>query len=136
MRSCTVLVTVLLLVATCGHGGEAEVENMEKRRRFLEQLQRLLPQCKAWNEWLTKSGELPPDFDAMPSEHGLPDPLLKDDNGKRVPITDLKDWDARRQQLKALFRQWVLGTVPPRPDNLDAKVKQAVEQARLVGGGD
>jgi len=108
------------------------MDNADRRRHFLEQLQRVLPQSKPWNDWLAKSGELPPDFDAMPSEHALPDPLLRDDNGRRSPVTDPKDWEARRQQLKSLFYHWVLGTVPPRPDNLEAKVVSEAAEERAT----
>ena len=30
---------------------------------------------RTWEEWIRRTGELPPDFDAMPSIPGLPDPL-------------------------------------------------------------
>ncbi|MCY3020725.1 MAG: hypothetical protein NTW87_17040 [Planctomycetota bacterium] len=133
MRHHVILGVILLLATPTVFGGEAQMENTEKRRGFLEQLRRVLPQSKAWDEWLAKSGELPPDFDAMPSEHGLPDPLLRDDNGRRVPITDPKEWEARRQQLRSLFHQWVLGTVPPRPGNLQAAVAgEAAEESATV----
>ncbi len=47
----------------------------EERRAYLEKLQATLPDAPAFREWLQKTGELPPDFDALPRMNPLPDPL-------------------------------------------------------------
>ncbi len=47
----------------------------EERRQYLEKLQQILPDVPSFREWLQKTGELPPDFDALPRVNGLPDPL-------------------------------------------------------------
>jgi hypothetical protein len=45
------------------------------RRAQLDEMLRVFPKSAAWEQWLQKSGELPPDFEALPSEPFLPDPL-------------------------------------------------------------
>ena len=40
------------------------------------------PEDFTWRDWLKRSGELPPDFDEMPSIPFLPDPLILDEGGK------------------------------------------------------
>src|SRR6185436_19569703 len=49
--------------------------NDAKRRAELEEMLRVFPKSAAWEQWLQKSGELPPDFEALLSEAFLPDPL-------------------------------------------------------------
>jgi hypothetical protein len=38
-----------------------------KRRAVLDRLRRVLPSCPSWEAWLAESGEVPPDFDQLPS---------------------------------------------------------------------
>ncbi len=85
-----------------------------KRHAYLEQLRRVLPPSAPWEAWLSGTGELPPDFHALPSVPDLPDPL--------EGVSHAREWAARRDVLKRLFHQWMLGSVPPPPDNLRAEV--------------
>ncbi|MBN1360221.1 MAG: hypothetical protein JW993_06500 [Sedimentisphaerales bacterium] len=47
---------------------------LAERRDYLERLQEILPEVPSWRQWLETSGELPPDFDALPRHNSLPDP--------------------------------------------------------------
>jgi len=97
-----------------------------KRRQYLDQLLRVLAKSEPWEKWLKQSGELPPDFDAMPSCARLPDPL--------EGVTRADDWPARRAELKKHFMHWMLGTVPPRPDDLAAKtLTEHIEKCATAG---
>jgi pimeloyl-ACP methyl ester carboxylesterase len=69
---------------------------------------------KNWREWQARTGALPPDFDAMPSIAGLPDPF--------EDVSTPEEWEAKKPQLRKLFEQWVYGSVPPAPANLRAQV--------------
>jgi len=94
------------------------------RKQELEDLLKILPPTntgitgrisakdKSWEEWVRRTGELPPDFDAMTSVPELPEPRL----GTR------EEWPRERQRIRALFEQWVYGKMPPAPDNLRAIV--------------
>jgi hypothetical protein len=53
----------------------AAVRTLEERRRYLEKLLQILPDVPSFRDWLRKTGESPPDFDALPHVNGLPDPL-------------------------------------------------------------
>jgi hypothetical protein len=43
-------------------------------------------QDNTWEDWVKRTGELPRDFEAMPSIPGLPDPLLFTENGRQMPV--------------------------------------------------
>jgi hypothetical protein len=42
---------------------------------YLEKFIEIMPAVPSFDEWLEHTGELPPDFDALPEVNGLPDPL-------------------------------------------------------------
>ena len=50
-----------------------EAQDLDKRKSDLEEMLALFPKSEPWEQWLEKSGELPPDFDALPSRPYLPD---------------------------------------------------------------
>ncbi|MGD0898683.1 MAG: hypothetical protein ABR915_12675 [Thermoguttaceae bacterium] len=83
-----------------------------------------------WSDWLRRTGELPPDFDAMRSQPFLPDPLLGDESGRSVPIASPAQWPARRQWIGRQVQHWITGTVPPPPNNLAA---ETLDETRAEG---
>ncbi len=85
---------------------------LARRREYLDKLLKILPPVPAFNEWLQKTGELPPDFDALPRNNALPDPFRFFD-GRPVKTKD--DWQARRKEIGDLYQRYQLGTFPPRP---------------------
>ena len=111
----TILATVFLL------GSTHPLWSMDpdQRRDYLEKLLKTLPDAPAFTAWLAKTGELPPDFDALPRTNYLPDPLRFLDGR---PVTSPDDWTSRRQEIHKLFEQYALGTFPPHP-KLDRAVQ-------------
>jgi dienelactone hydrolase len=120
---------------------------MAKRRATLEELLKILPRHRAelngrmnlydksWEDWLKRTGELPPDFDALPSRPFLVDPL----EGVQSP----EQWQQKRQQIRAQYEQWVFGKMPPQPDNLRGVItgtetdgKLTIRNVRLEFGPD
>jgi len=124
--SLAVLSVVLLTGPVCWAQAPAE---MQKRRDELDRLLRVLPRSAAWEKWLKSSGELPPDFDTLPRMAELPDPLRLEEKGRVRPITDARDWPARREQLVKLFQQYVFGSLPPPPGNVRAVALGSREEA-------
>lgn len=98
-----------------------------KRRAYLDQLLKILPPAPAFDDWLKKSGELPPDFDTLPRINDLPDPLRFFD-GRAVKTA--ADWQARRREIGELYQKYQLGTFPPRP-----KINRAVVLDETRGEG-
>jgi cephalosporin-C deacetylase-like acetyl esterase len=84
----------------------------EQRRAYLDKLLQTLPAVPSFNTWLQRTGELPPDFDALPRINGLPDPL-QFVNGRKVKTTE--DWKKRRAEIYALEQKYDLGSFPPKP---------------------
>ena len=111
-----------------------QLSDQDKRRRVLEDFLRIFPPSRkprtgrinahdqTWEDWVKRTGALPPDFDAMPSIPGLPDPLALRENGRSIPVTSKALWDRQRQWILSQTEHWVFGTMPPRPDNLRAVI--------------
>ncbi len=104
-----------------------------KQKATLDFLLKILPPDRIHNgrvsyldetfkDWLNRTGELPPDFDNMPSIPFLPDPLILDEGGKNIPVTTMEQWQEKRKWMKEQLMKYITGTVPPAPDNLKAKV--------------
>jgi dienelactone hydrolase len=111
------LLAFVLLIANAARAGEPD-----DRQAELQRLLSLFPRSEPWEEWLKKTGELPPDFSKLPSIAGLPDPLVLEVGGKEVPVRSPEEWRARRAKLLDLFHYYILGTVPPPPENVRPKI--------------
>jgi len=118
-----ILVALAVLAGLC----PAPAMTPEERREYLAKLQQILPDVPSFREWLQKTGELPPDFDALPRINGLPEPLRFLD-GRTV--ANARDWQARRTEIRTLFEKYDLGTFPPKP-----KLDRAVLLDETAGKG-
>jgi dienelactone hydrolase len=113
-------VAIAWLSATADIAGEAR----------LAELHRILPASAPWEAWLQRTGELPPDFAAMPGVGELPDALRFQDGR---PVKSRKDWPARRAELLGLFQHYVIGRVPEAPGNTRvAESRERVEDGVRV----
>ncbi len=88
----------------------------------LEELLGMMPESEEFSHWLEESGELPPDFDAMPSHAPQQDPLAPVIDGEVHRINSIDAWETERERLIAELQHWIIGSVPPTPDNLVAEV--------------
>jgi dienelactone hydrolase len=77
---------------------------------------------RTWEDWQRRTGELPPDFAAMPSIPELPDPLMLREGGRAVPVKTASDWARQKKWMREQFEHWMFGRMPPAPDNLRAVV--------------
>lgn len=104
-----------------------------KRKASLSRIIKLLPEDKVINgrvsfldetfkNWLKRTGELPPDFDKMPSIPFLPDPLILDEGGKNIPVTSAAQWKEKRQWMKEQLEYYITGTYPKSPGDFKVKV--------------
>jgi dienelactone hydrolase len=83
---------------------------------------RVSPEDLLWTDWLERTGELPPDFDEMPSLPFLPDPLILDEGGENIPVETMAQWIKKRDQIKKDAQYWITGTCPPPPENLEFEI--------------
>jgi len=106
-------------------------QDSAKRRHELEKLLTQLPPDlakngpvsfydKTFTDWLNRTGELPPDFEAMPSIPFLPDPLIQEINGTYSPIKTAEDWQKKRILLRKQIQYYLTGDFPEQPHNLTA----------------
>jgi dienelactone hydrolase len=118
---------------------------VERRKQYLEQLLKILPHTttnkltgrinawdKNWEDWVARTGELPPDFDSMPSIAELPDPLIFRGDQAGRSIATIGQWKQQRQNLRADFEHWVYGRMPPAPGNLRAVVTGTHKEGRVT----
>ncbi|MCL5096764.1 MAG: hypothetical protein M1608_04395 [Candidatus Omnitrophica bacterium] len=85
------------------------------RKAELDEMLRIFPRSLAWEQWLKSSGELPPNFELLPSYPYLPNPFRLDDGQE---VRSRAQWIQRRQELLQLFQHYTLGSVPPPPGNV------------------
>jgi dienelactone hydrolase len=129
---------------------------LERRKNYLKTLREILPRTstseisgrmnggdKDWEAWVTRTGELPPDFESMPSNNLLPDPLVRLEGTESMPIATVEQWAQQRQWIRSQLELWVYGKMPPPPDNLRAEVTEShreggvtVREVRLEFGPD
>ena len=76
---------------------------------------------ETFHDWLRRTGELPPDFDRMPSIPFLPDPLIIDEGTRNIPVKTREQWNEKRQWMKDQLEHYITGTYPPKPENLRVK---------------
>ena len=125
---------VLLLALSLTGSALAQSSAIERRKRDLDHfLKTFLPSRtppsgrinahdQTWEQWQKRTGELPPDFDAMPSIAELPDPMLMRENGRTRQVRSAADWEIQKKWLRSQIEQWVFGHMPPAPGNLRAIV--------------
>jgi dienelactone hydrolase len=65
-----------------------------------------------WESWLAQSGELPPDFDALPTSALLPNVLQFSDGS---PVRTHEEWSRRREEVLDVLQHYQLGKWPQPP---------------------
>jgi hypothetical protein len=118
-----ILVAIVTLLASAQ---AAMPMTLKERRQYRDSLINILPDVPAFDDWVKKTDELPPDFDALPRQNALPDPLAYfDGHAVKTP----QDWDARRNEILTLFQKYAWGSIPPH-----AKLARAdVEETKSAG---
>lgn len=112
MTSRTAILTFTALAGLLAPVQRSYSMTPEERRDYLAKLLKILPPAPSFQEWLDKTGELPPDYDALPKVNGLPDPLTFL-NGRTVKTA--ADWRARRAEIWQLYQKYDIGTFPAKP---------------------
>jgi len=116
---------------------------LQKQRQFLSQLLQLLPPDPAnaspptpldatWRDWLQRSGELPPDFNNLPSLPFLPDPMILDEGKAPKPVTSTTQWKQKRTWIQEQIKHWISGTFPPAPDHITARLIREEADGRVT----
>ncbi|MEO6704832.1 MAG: prolyl oligopeptidase family serine peptidase, partial [Ginsengibacter sp.] len=87
---------------------------------------------KTFMDWLTRTGELPPDFSKMPSIPFLPDPLILEEGTKNIPITTVKQWQQKRDWMKKSLQHYITGTYPMDPGIFNARVLKETKEGSIT----
>jgi cephalosporin-C deacetylase-like acetyl esterase len=86
---------------------------------------------RTFTDWLKRTGELPPDFDEMPSIPFLPDPLITDEGRSNIPVKTMEQWMEKREWMKEQLQHYITGTFPPPPDNLKYRILEEKQDGRV-----
>ena len=121
MKSLSTLAAIFLLSLAAFAQGPTPHET-------LAAMLRLFPKSEPWEAWLKRTGELPPNFDALSDQAFLPDPLRFSDGS----TVRREDWPRRRQELLTLFQRYVFGTIPPSPGNVRAAHVRSREESGAI----
>lgn len=96
--------------------------------RHDRQRSRITPLDQSWLDWQKRTGEMPPDFDKLPSSPFLPDPLLLRHKNKSIQITTVEQWRVKRKWIREQFAYWIAGSAPPAPNNVKIKILKEVQE--------
>lgn len=100
----------------------SDLEHIIIDQRFQRNTRRTTHQDSTWVEWLTRTGELPPNFSKMKSTPLLPDLLVYEKDGKEYPVKTKEEWEAKREWIKEQYNYWISGHYPDAPDNLTSEI--------------
>ena len=152
MKSILIAAICLIVLSACNKKKEVSsvkvivpaVADTVKQKAALEKILSFLPPDRTVNgrvsfldetfrDWLKRTGELPPDFDRMPSIPFLPDPLILDEGGKNIPIKTMAQWKEKREWMRNELEYYITGTYPPKPGSLDVKIlSEKIEGETIV----
>ncbi len=152
IRSSLIIAVCFFVLSSCNQTKEVTssakfelppVGDTVKQKEVLEKLLSLLPPDRTINgrvsfldatfqDWLKRTGELPPDFDRMPSIPFLPDPLVIDEGGKNIPVTTMAQWKEKREWMKNQLEYYITGTYPPKPENLEVKTLSEKKEGETI----
>ena len=148
----SVIITICLFgLSSCNQKREVPSEQVNiltvtdtlRQKANLEKILSLLPPDRTVNgrvsfldetfqDWIKRTGELPPDFDRMPSIPFLPDPLVLDEGGKNIPIKTMAQWKEKREWMRKQLEYYITGTYPPKPENLQAKILSEKKDGKTI----
>lgn len=75
-----------------------------------------------WEDWIKRTGELPPNYGVIPSIPFLPDPLIIGEGKENEKITTMAQWSSQREYFKEQVKHILSGTFPDPPTNLKAEI--------------
>ncbi|WP_236971485.1 alpha/beta fold hydrolase [Membranihabitans marinus] len=104
-----------------------------KRQKYLEEILNVLPEDRpgfgrvsyldsTFKDWLSRTGELPPDFDRLPSIVNLPNPLMIDEGVNNIAVSTPQQWQGQRQWMKKALQYYITGSFPTDVGEVKAKI--------------
>ena len=88
----------------------------------LDELRAMTPRSAPFEEFLARTGGQSPNFDALPSQSRVSSVLAAAPGGPEAEIATAQAWSLERARVMGLLKCWFMGSVPPSPNNVAAKV--------------
>src|ERR1035438_3228581 len=96
-----------ILFGTVARAQKQAPMTTEQRQEYRDKLLQILPPDPTFDKWIKDTNALPPDFNSLPRQNLMPDPLTFLDGHK---VTTAAQWPARRE-----YRDKLLQILPPDP---------------------
>jgi cephalosporin-C deacetylase-like acetyl esterase len=81
-----------------------------------------------WQDWIDRTGELPPDIEKLPSIPFLPDPLVVDEGGENIPVETMSQWEEKRSWIRQQVKHLFSGTFPDPPEIIQVNIMEEREE--------
>ncbi|WP_073095003.1 alpha/beta fold hydrolase [Cyclobacterium lianum] len=94
----------------------------QRTRNVFSSFERLSFRDSTWEAWQQRTGELPPDFDTLPSLPFLPDPLILNEGDRPTRVESMDQWHEKRAWIKEQVKLLLSGTFPDPPENLTSEI--------------
>lgn len=154
-QSVLFLPTILLLLGfslLCPHAAKTQSEDTVLRKAYLKNLQqinrphpgpgerprnvfasfeRLSFKDSTWDAWQKRTGELPPNFEALPDIPFLPEILVMNEGTHPTPITTLSQWESKRKVISQHVKHLLSGTFPDPPENLRWEITEERMEGKI-----
>ncbi len=147
------ILAIFLITLSCNKIDRIEKSSQEsdivtaddtlKRKAYLDEILRLLPPERlhighvsfldtSIKDWVIRTGELPPDFDKMPSIPFLPNPLIIDEGRGNIPVTNMEQWQEKRIWMREKLAYYITGTFPPNPTDLKVELLSETKNGQIT----
>lgn len=118
-------------------------QSTERRQQYLEELIPYLrastgswankapvsPLDSTWEAWQKRTGELPPDFEQLPSQPFLANPLIDLVSGKEIETKIA--WEKQRSEMAKRIQSVLTGTFPPKPAQVHAEILEEKYEGKV-----
>lgn len=96
----------------------------QRPRNVYASFVRLSYQDSTWDAWQQRTGELPPAFDQMPDIPFLPNPMIWDEGGQNIQITNTTQWGQKRNWIQSQVKELLSGTFPEAPEDMTSSITE------------
>jgi len=104
----------------------------QRPRNVYASFERLSYRDSTWDAWQQRTQELPPNFDQLPDIPFLPNPLVWDEGGQNIPITNTTQLNQKRNWIQGQVKELLSGTFPEPPKDLKSRILEERQENDIL----